>query len=379
MTTTDLDHRWDDLLDRVVTGDAVEPVFQPIVDLCRRVVVGYESLARFPIPGPDGVPAGPEQWFHAAAALGRTTELDAASVRAALARRADLPRNCFLTVNIEPTSLLEPLVVDVLRDAAPLSGLVLELTEHRSYDLEAVAPVVDLLRRDGARFAMDDAGSGYSGLQQLLGLRPSFLKLDRSLVQDIDRDETKRALVEMLGLFCNRIDAWLIAEGIETAAEARTLRRLDVPLVQGFFFARPQPTWTGLEAESCSDPSLLDVSSRRTLHDIVDPCPPTIEGDPPPLATMTRDDPWVAVVDRDRRPRGLLDPDTALLGEIVPTLVANVDTAPDELAARIVNSPHQRTPRPCIITDSGGHYLGLVQVNRLLAAVLDAPSRSHAG
>ena len=93
----------------------------------------------------------------------------------------------------------------------------------------------------GALIALDDAGSGYSGLQQLAALRPQVVKLDRALVSDADTDPVRVALAEMLGEFAGRIDAWLLAEGIETAGRARRVRRARRPAGPGLAARPPDP------------------------------------------------------------------------------------------------------------------------------------------
>ncbi len=81
--------------------------------------------------------------------------------------------------------------------------------------------------------AVDDAGSGYSSLQHIMEMRPNFIKLDRNFITNCDSDPAKSVLIEMLGKAANRLDAWIIAEGIETKEELAELIRLGVPLVQG--------------------------------------------------------------------------------------------------------------------------------------------------
>ncbi|RYE84898.1 MAG: EAL domain-containing protein, partial [Myxococcales bacterium] len=88
---------WGPLLGRALTGEGVSAVFQPIIDLPRMTVAGYEALARF--DGPSGLT--PDRWFSAAAARTSTAALDAVVLRSVLSRRHELPANCFLTVNLE--------------------------------------------------------------------------------------------------------------------------------------------------------------------------------------------------------------------------------------------------------------------------------------
>ncbi len=212
--------------------------FQPIIDTARGTVVGYESLARF--SGPPH--ATPDRWFAVARAAGVGAELEARALRTALDARSALPPNCFLSVNVGPDALLAAPVAAVFAAAGDLRGVVVEITEQAAvtcYDalITAIAPV----RAAGALLAVDDAGAGFASLKHITVLRPDFVKVDRDLVAGIDTDETKAAVVEALGMFTSRLDAWLIAEGVETTAELDRLLSLRVPLVQGYGLGRPGP------------------------------------------------------------------------------------------------------------------------------------------
>ena len=129
---------------------ALQLVFQPIVDVARGVVAGYETLARF--RAADGSPssATPDRWFAAADAAGIGARVEALVVRRCLELRHDLPPNCFLTVNVSPHLLTEPELAEVLLAAGDLTPLVLEFTEHQ--DVADLRPLLDLQHRlrDGA-------------------------------------------------------------------------------------------------------------------------------------------------------------------------------------------------------------------------------------
>src|SRR4051812_14268546 len=225
----------------LATPDAPTPAFQPIVDLAGGTVAGYEALARFP-----GT-AGPDVWFTAAAEAGVGAELEALAIHKALAAVPGLPNNTFLTVNVSPHLLGTDPVQDALASRWDLRRVVVELTEHAPVDdLTALKRQAEELRERGALIALDDAGSGYSGLQQMAELRPQVVKLDRALVTDADTDPVRIALAEMLGEFAGRIDAWLLAEGLETAAELAAFMRLGVPLGQGWVLGRPSPGFAPL-------------------------------------------------------------------------------------------------------------------------------------
>ena len=364
---------WSRALAEAVAGRGVSTVYQPIVDLDRGVVTGYEALARFSHPEID---AGPDRWFGAAAELGRAAELDAAAIRAALAARADLPPNTFLSVNVEPASLLERAVRDALASSGPLGGGVVEITEHRTVPVAALEPVLDRLRGDGALIAVDDAGAGYSGLSQILDLRPSILKLDHSLVCGIDTDEAKAAMVEMLGVLAGRIDAWVLAEGIETRAELQRVADLGVPLGQGYLLGRPAPPWSDVPAEA-RECLLRDEVRDEPLRALLQVVPMVRLGIDDVAAALAADGvSHVLAVDDDLRPVGIVTPEAAVTGQVLPALRVGLATEPAELAHRLSTTGGDPSV-PAMVTDPTGRAVGVVTLRRLLAALArqsDPPS-----
>jgi EAL domain-containing protein (putative c-di-GMP-specific phosphodiesterase class I) len=118
--------------------------------------------------------------------------------------------------------------------------LAIEVTEHAQID------DYDSLRRaireiPGTKLFVDDAGAGYAGLTHILALDPDVVKLDISLVRSIDHDPSRQALVSGMRYFAMHAGMTLLAEGIETSAEAETLRGLGVDLGQGYLFGKPAP------------------------------------------------------------------------------------------------------------------------------------------
>src|SRR3954466_5833856 len=272
-------------------------VFQPIVDLAAATVAGYEALARFP-----GV-AGPDAWFAAAAEAGAAAELEGLGIHRALAAVPSLPPNTFLTVNVSPHLLGSAPVRDALGTRPDLHRVVVELTEHTPVDdLELLRRQCDELRRRGALIALDDAGSGYSGLQQLAALRPQVVKLDRALVSDADTDPVRVALAEMLGEFAGRIDAWMLAEGLETPAELAAFMRLGVPLGQGWLLGRPGPDFRPLSPEVTRLVRAQSARARLTdrVASLLRPVPQVESADPGPAGPDTVP-PLVLVGDHDQR------------------------------------------------------------------------------
>jgi EAL domain-containing protein (putative c-di-GMP-specific phosphodiesterase class I) len=213
-------------------------VFQPVVDLKDSSVAGYEALARFE-GGSD-----PVAWFRDAEGVGLGPELELSAIRAALRALHALESTAFLALNVSPLTLvsgrLDGLFAEDLAAAAQRSQVVIELTEHVPVaDYPALLSAFAPLRQAGAKLAVDDTGAGYAGLRHLLHLHPDVIKLDLSLVSGICDDPVRRALATALLSFAADIGARLIAEGVETTAQARTLSDLGVTWAQGWLFGRP--------------------------------------------------------------------------------------------------------------------------------------------
>lgn len=218
----------------IIERGAFHPVFQPIVDLANRAVIGYEALTRFD----DETP--PDVQFRAAAAVGLGVELEVAALRAVLAAAIAPPAIPWLNVNASPAVILagEPLRSLV----ADYPGhLVLEVTEHEMIDdYAAFRRAVSEIGPD-VQIAVDDTGAGFASLRHIVELRPHIVKIDRSLVAGIDADPARQALLTGLRHFAESQGCSLIAEGIETAEELATLVALDVRSGQGYLLGRPEP------------------------------------------------------------------------------------------------------------------------------------------
>jgi diguanylate cyclase (GGDEF)-like protein len=229
-----------EVLEIIAAPGGITPVFQPLVALATGQISGYEALTRFRQP-PKRFP---DEWFNLAARVGMGPALEAAAIKAALAVPGR-PPGIYLSLNLSPSTLTSPEVQAVLPD--DLAGLVIEVTEHElATDDAALAADLAVLRARGARVAVDDAGAGYAGLQQLMRVAPDLIKLDRSLVQNIHEDAAKQALVDSFVRFGRRTGAQVVAEGIETEEELRVLADLDVNYGQGYFLAKPGPPWAAV-------------------------------------------------------------------------------------------------------------------------------------
>ncbi|HZR92155.1 MAG TPA: EAL domain-containing protein [Gaiellaceae bacterium] len=224
----------------IIREGRVQPVFQPIVDLRRGVPVGYEALSRF-----DAEPfRPPDRWLADAECVGMRTELELVAARIAVTRFRSSGTAGYLALNASAATLGR---CHELVEELETGRVVFEITEHHAIeDYQALRPVLDRLRAQGARLAVDDAGAGFASLRHALQLAPDFIKLapdfiklDISLIRGIDGNRRQRALASGLISFASDVGATIVAEGIETEGELASLRELGVDYGQGYYLARP--------------------------------------------------------------------------------------------------------------------------------------------
>ena len=228
------------------SADPIVPVFQPIVDLRTGRLVGFEALARFP----DGDGRTPDAFFNQASRCGLGPQLEGVALAAAM-RAPERPADTYLSLNCTPSAVSSAMVRGSLPD--DLSDIVIEITEHELAPEDgALEQGLAELRSRGARIAIDDAGAGYAGLQQIMRVQPDIIKLDRSLVEGVDADSAKAALIEFFVVFARRIEASVCCEGIETPGELGTLASLGVNLGQGYLLGRPAAPWSPIAGAAVS-------------------------------------------------------------------------------------------------------------------------------
>jgi EAL domain-containing protein (putative c-di-GMP-specific phosphodiesterase class I) len=198
--------------------------------------VGAEALARFtqqPIRSPD-------KWFAEAATLGLGVELELEALNSALQQLHRLPSGLYLSLNASVETIMSEQFRATLADV-PAERIVLELTEHSPIaDYPAFDQRTRVLRSEGVRLAVDDAGAGFSSFRHILDLQPDVIKLDFGLIHGIDSDLARQSLGRALLTFASETPGTtIVAEGIETEGELETLRALGCPSGQGFLLGRP--------------------------------------------------------------------------------------------------------------------------------------------
>lgn len=237
-----------ELRQALATPGELQLVYQPVVALADGAVVGVEALARWQHPQRGEVP--PSEFIPVAEECGLIAELtgwvlqracqDAAAWRHALGAAAPAT----VAVNLSCAHIRSGGVVDAVRAALQSSGLPpaalrLEVTESMAMDDELVAAELQCLRALGASVALDDFGMGYSSIAALDRLPLDAVKIDRSLVQRITASAYQQAMVAAVVQVARTLGLQVVAEGVETEAQAQALREAGCTLAQGWLHGRP--------------------------------------------------------------------------------------------------------------------------------------------
>ncbi len=240
----------------------LEIVFQPIWDLENDCLLGLEALAR---PWSGYGFEGPAEMFHIAEKIGRAHDLDAICVSATLARARELPPGALLFLNVNPQSLAHGTVhADLLAKRLEGTGLspqriVIEITEQSDARLDVVVARANELHARGFKIALDDVGVGNAGIELMCELPVDYVKLDRSVISKVLTSVQARAVLIAVALFAYRVDAYVIAEGIETqevfsfvqnAHHLDMLRDPPITGAQGYLLGRPTSDIRSLPASA---------------------------------------------------------------------------------------------------------------------------------
>ncbi|MBI3450958.1 MAG: GGDEF domain-containing protein [Acidobacteria bacterium] len=230
-------------LKRIIADGDIEIVFQPVLDLRSSRTVGYEAFCRGPR---DTVFERPQTMFDGARDAGASRDLDLLCHRKALHGAKSLGPGDMLFLNALPASLSDPSFVDNLNpDGASGSGvrsekIILEFADRNAIaDYELFGVEIQELRALGYRVAVDNVGTGSSSLQTITEVRPDFIKVDCSLIRNIQTNLVKQELLRSLCQVARSIEASVIAQGIELKEELDAVRNCGTDFGQGFLFAFP--------------------------------------------------------------------------------------------------------------------------------------------
>ena len=255
-------------LSRILEANAFTYYFQPIVSAVDGEVFAYEALMRTV----DSTLKNPSEIIEIAKMESKLYLIEKITMRNSLKQFNDLiasgkvSKDLKLFVNSIANQRLSEGEVRSIEEqyGAFLPNLVLELTENEELNEEYTAYKKEVLKIWNSRLALDDYGSGYNSGRNLLFLNPDYVKIDIDIIRDIDKDMDKRTIVKDTITYCHERGKYVIAEGIETIAELKTVVGMDVDYIQGYLTGKPAPepkdVYKEIKSEimNCRRPSPLD-------------------------------------------------------------------------------------------------------------------------
>jgi EAL domain-containing protein (putative c-di-GMP-specific phosphodiesterase class I) len=258
-----MDTRW---FVQLLASESYFMVFQPLVSLASRQVVAYECLLR---GRRNGAVIGAPQLFAAAQSLGIARHLEHLAWQKAIEQGQELARRGYLLfLNFSPsascdrTFAVERTQQICAQHNVDLKQIVLEVTEaEKDYDTEPLRVMMREYRAAGAKFALDDLGSGHSSLLRLASIKPDFVKLDQGLVRGAHSDQGQAVFMKAISEAAHQLRIPVVAEGVETAEDLKHCIAIGADFVQGYYLARPTETAPMVSEEAMR---LLEQWSHKT-------------------------------------------------------------------------------------------------------------------
>jgi EAL domain-containing protein (putative c-di-GMP-specific phosphodiesterase class I) len=210
--------------------------FHAIADVKEAKVFAFESLCRPPLHIVDLLKVGKS-----------TARFSDAFCREAAIKRAssELPKDVKLFLNFHPRFFENPLkdfgelIATLLTYEVEPDRIVVELTEYEELELDAIKNLISFLKTEGVMVALDDIGSGYSGLFYLSELKPDIIKIDMELIRNIHKDDFKKVIVSHLIEIAHQNGIKVVSEGVETQEELKQVVLMDTDYIQGYLISKP--------------------------------------------------------------------------------------------------------------------------------------------
>lgn len=243
----------DNSLLEILRGGYIKPVYQPIASLKDGSILGYEALSRISLPGCE---VNIEELFDIATSTQRQWELERLCRVQALKNAVDKPVGTRLFLNVDPNIIYDSEFIrgftsqTLRRFGINPEEVIFEITEKSAVStIPIFISSIEHYQKQKFQIAIDDFGSGYSGLVRICSFSPNYLKIDMGIVRNIHQDSRKKSVMLGIVKFCKEAGIRVIAEGIETREELTTLIQIGVEYGQGFFLARPNEKFKRLSRE----------------------------------------------------------------------------------------------------------------------------------
>ena len=242
-----------EILDAIIETGCIHPVYQPVLSLTDGTVFGYEALSRI---SDDDLQMNIEQMFRTADKMNRSWELEALCRAKSLENAVQIGADQKLFLNVNPNIIHDRDCINGFTKSQldkyglEFRNIIFEITERVSVvDSDAFLGSIDHYKSQHYGIAIDDVGAGFSGLSTISKVRPNLIKLDMSLIRNVDKDEIKQLLCKAMADFGKSAGIQVLAEGIETEEELAALIKLGVDFGQGYFLGIPQQAFASAAPE----------------------------------------------------------------------------------------------------------------------------------
>jgi EAL domain-containing protein (putative c-di-GMP-specific phosphodiesterase class I) len=233
-------------IEEIISSELISTCYQPLVSIKRKQVIGFEALSRG-VRESDGALIPPGLLIEEAEKYGLILDLDRLFRKKALENFRDYHsknRQSLLSVNLDSSAICSGLgskhfLKSVEKYRIDPSCIIIEILESEVEDINVLVEFVQQYRAQGFMIAMDDFGAGFSNWDRIIRLKPDIIKLDMSIIRDIDSDFLKQEVARSLIKLSHNTGSLVVAEGIETEEETLKMLELNADILQGFFMAKP--------------------------------------------------------------------------------------------------------------------------------------------
>lgn len=228
----------------IIENHSLTAYFQPIIDMQTNKIFAYETLTRGVLPNGDLM--YPDVLFAKSARNDMNFTLDRMCRETALKTTAVKKIDAKVFINFIPTSIYDPefCLASTVKWAKQLEfdpkNIVFEVVETQNVkDKEHLKTILNYYRKEGFLIALDDVGEGYSSLNMIIDIKPDIIKVDRNIIENIDKSPMKQSIYKALRGICLDNGIKILAEGVETPYELEKVKEIGVDYAQGYYFARP--------------------------------------------------------------------------------------------------------------------------------------------
>jgi EAL domain-containing protein (putative c-di-GMP-specific phosphodiesterase class I) len=229
----------------IINNQSLTSYYQPILQAHDKSIFGYEALIRG--VKADGSLMYPDVFFEKSARNDLNFKVDRLCRESALKTAAVKKIKQKVFINFLPTSIYDPefCLASTVKWAKQLefdpANIIFEVVETEFVkDQEHLQKILQYYRKQGFKIALDDVGEGFSNLNTLISIKPDIIKVDRQIIENIDKDELKQSVYKALYTLAKENGIEVLAEGIETAFELQMIESIGVDYLQGYYFGKPQ-------------------------------------------------------------------------------------------------------------------------------------------